>query len=78
MLEQADLPELELLVAGHHGAASSTGLPLLAATRPKCVAISVAEDNAYGHPHADVLRRLALFGCEVYRTDERGTIVFRG
>ncbi len=78
LLEQADLPELELLVAGHHGAASSTGLPLLAATRPKCVAISVAEDNTYGHPHADVLRRLALFGCEVYRTDERGTIVFRG
>ena len=78
LLEQTELPEVELLVAGHHGAASSTGFELLGAVRPKAVAISVGEGNAYGHPHSDVLRRLEIFGCEVYRTDENGTIVFRG
>ena len=78
LLEQTELPELELLVAGHHGAASSTGFELLAATRPKNVAISVAEGNSYGHPHSDVLRRLEIFGCKIYRTDQIGNIVFRG
>ena len=78
LLEQTSLPELELLIAGHHGAASSTGFELLAATRPKCVAISVGEGNSYGHPHEDTLRRLEIFGCEVCRTDQMGDIVFRG
>ena len=78
LLEQIELPELEVLVAGHHGAASSTGFDLLAATVPKNVVISVAEGNPYGHPHSDVIRRLEIFGCKIYRTDEIGTIVFRG
>ena len=78
LLEQAQLPEIEILIAGHHGASSSTGMELLTAIRPQCVVISVGERNAYGHPGSDLLRRLELFGCAVYRTDELGTIVFRG
>lgn len=76
LMQQYDLPRLEVLVAGHHGAASSTSEALLAATRPAVVAISVGE-NGYGHPAAQLLERLAAQGCAVYRTDEDGDIIFR-
>lgn len=78
LLERVQLPELELLVAGHHGSAYSTGLSLLSATQPKAVVISVGEDNSYGHPADDLLYRLRLFGCSIWRTDLDGTITFRG
>ena len=77
LLEKTALPDLELLVAGHHGASNSTGFALLYATRPDVVAISVSAENTYGHPAPDVLERLRLFGCEVRRTDLDGTINFR-
>lgn len=74
---QKDIPELTALVAGHHGSKYSTGAPLLAATSPQYVFISVGVDNSYGHPSQEVLDRLAEYGCQVYRTDQDGTIVFR-
>lgn len=72
------LPDLEILVAGHHGSRTSTSWELLNATHPEIVIISVGEDNSYGHPSWETLERLALFGCGVYRTDIEGTIIFRG
>ena len=78
LLEQTQLPELELLVVGHHGSNTSTGFDFLAATHPKNAAISVGAGNPYGHPHKNVLKRLYLFGCVVQRTDLDGTIVYRG
>ena len=70
------LPELELLVAGHHGAATSTGYRLLNETRPAAVAISAGEGNRYGHPSPEMLQRLEDFGCRILRTDQKGTIIF--
>ncbi len=78
LLENADLPDLEILVAGHHGSRTSTSWQLLNETRPEIVIISVGEDNSYGHPSWETLERLSLFGCSVYRTDTEGTIIFRG
>ncbi len=77
LLENAQLPELELLVVGHHGAASSAGYPLLSVTKPAVAVISVGEGNSHGHPSEDVLFRLKLFDCSVRRTDLHGTIRFR-
>jgi len=78
LLAHTQLPDLEILVAGHHGSKTSTSLELLSATRPELVIISVGEDNRYGHPTWETLERLKLFGCGVYRTDTQGTIIFRG
>lgn len=78
LMESIALPQLELLVVGHHGSGSSTGYPLLSKTRPVYAAISVGEDNLHGHPAADVLSRLELFGTKILRTDLDGTIIFRG
>ena len=76
LLKRADLPELEILVAGHHGSKYSTTAELLEVTKPKIAAISVG-DNFYGHPAQEVLDRLEEIGCAVYRTDLYGNLVFR-
>lgn len=78
LMEDIKLPELELLVAGHHGASGSVSMELLNRTKPKTVVISAGRDNYYGHPAEDTLYRLKLFGCSIWRTDLDGAVVFRG
>lgn len=78
LMDTVDLPDLEILVAGHHGSATSTSWELLNVTRPEIVLISVGEDNSYGHPTWEALERMHLFECLVYRTDLEGTLIFRG
>lgn len=78
LLEDIHLPKLELLVVGHHGSKSATSMELLHATTPKTAVISVGKDNYYGHPTEDVLYRLRLFSCSIWRTDLDGTVVFEG
>lgn len=78
LLLNEQLPDLEILVAGHHGADSSTSEFLLRATRPETVVVSVDEDNRYGHPSESLLQRLQEHGCVVRRTDQEGTIIFKG
>lgn len=78
LMEHTDLPDLEILVAGHHGSKYSTSWELLNETRPEIVIISVGAENRYGHPTEEALERLGLFGCNIYRTDLEGTIIFRG
>ncbi len=78
LLREAELPELEVLIVGHHGSKTSTSQALLEATHPKAAVISVGADNSYGHPTQEVLDRLAQYGVTVYRTDEDGTVIYRG
>lgn len=73
LLQMHELPDLEVLVAGHHGAKTSTGEALLARTAPDVVLISVGE-NRYGHPSPQVLARVAAAGAQILRTDECGDI----
>lgn len=73
LLECWALPQVEVLVAGHHGSKYATGTALLEAICPETVLISVG-DNHYGHPTAELLERCQLVGAQVYRTDESGTL----
>ncbi len=77
LMQNVDLPELEVLIVGHHGSASSTGTALLEQTHPQIAVISVGENNYYGHPSQEVLDRLKDAGCTVYRTDRDGTVIIR-
>ena len=74
MLTHWPIPEVDLLVAGHHGAADATSGVLLEQINPKTVLISAEAGNAYGHPAPETLLRLQNAGAEVLRTDELGTI----
>lgn len=78
LLATRELPDLEMLIVGHHGSGTSTCAELLYLTAPEVAVISVGEDNSYGHPVPEILNRLALYGCAVYRTDLMGDIEFRG
>ena len=77
LLRQRRLPKVDVLIAGHHGAANATCQELLDAVQPDIVCISAGKDNPYGHPNPDTLSRLAAQGCQVYRTDQNGTIIIR-
>lgn len=78
LMRMIDLPQLEVLIVGHHGSKYSTGQYLLDVTRPEIAIISAGLDNSYGHPAQEVLDRLQNAGCKIYRTDLQGTVVFRG
>jgi len=77
LMRKTDLPDVNVLIAGHHGSHNSTSEELLAAVTPETVIISAGEDNRYGHPAPALLDRLRQFGCTVYRTDIHGTIIYR-
>ncbi len=77
LLEREELPQLDVLVAGHHGSDNSTSAQLLAQLMPKCALISVGTNNRYGLPDSATLERLEDYRCEVYRTDLNGTIILR-
>ena len=77
LLALHSLPQVEVMLAGHHGAATSTGAPLLAAVRPEIAVISVGRGNRYGHPRAETMERLRSCGAAIYRTDENGTVTIR-
>ncbi|MEX0916504.1 MAG: MBL fold metallo-hydrolase [Candidatus Spechtbacterales bacterium] len=61
----------DVLKVAHHGSNSSSTPAFLAAVAPRVAVVQVGE-NSYGHPHPDVLARLA--GITILRNDENGTI----
>ncbi len=77
LLVRRRLPDIEVLVAGHHGAKSSTCDTLLERTKPETVLISVGETNSYGHPAAETLARIEKHGAQIFRTDLCGNITVR-
>lgn len=77
LVRSAELPYVDILIAGHHGSKYSTSQFLLDAVRPETVVISAGKNNLYGHPAPELLERLKLYHCRILRTDLDGTVVFR-
>ena len=74
LIERYALPDIEVLMVGHHGSKYSTSDDLLREIMPEVGIISVGE-NGYGHPTVEAMERMAFYGCELYRTDWQGNIV---
>ena len=74
LVEAYDLPDIEVLLVGHHGSKYSTSTTLLESVTPEVGVISVG-DNRYGHPTEETLLRLTDAGMSVYRTDMQGSIL---
>ena len=74
-LVEVDLPvpPTPVLMAPHHGSASSTSAALLRSAGPELVLISVGR-NRYGHPSAEVLARLEAAGVPVLATLNHGAL----
>jgi competence protein ComEC len=68
---------VDVLKVGHHGSRTSSTEALLAAVQPRLAIVSAGVGNRFGHPHDDVLARLASHGARVLRTDRDGGIIVR-
>lgn len=66
----------DVLKVGHHGSSTSSSKSFLNKVKPKYAAISVGEDNMYGHPHRETLAAFENIDAKVYRTDISGDITF--
>lgn len=73
LVKYQPIPDLELLLVGHHGSAGSTDAWFLDRTRPELAVISVGH-NSYGHPAPDTLERLEQAGAQIWRTDQDGPV----
>ena len=73
LVKYYDIPDVEVLVVGHHGSNGSTSEAFLEAVRPEYAVISTGY-NSYGHPHENVLERLTDAGAKTYRTDLHGNV----
>ena len=67
------IPPTPVLVAPHHGSATSTSAALLRAARPSLVLASVGQ-NRYGHPAAVVQERVAHAGVPLLTTRAHGAL----
>ena len=76
LMDRIPLPDLELLITGHHGSAASTSQKLLDLTAPDVAVISAGR-NSYGLPADETLLRLAAAGADIFRTDENGNVHVR-
>nr|WP_245894510.1 ComEC/Rec2 family competence protein [Planomicrobium soli] len=75
MVKAKQTLQADVLKVGHHGAKTSSNTDFLKVVKPKHAVISVGK-NAYGHPTKDVLNRFKTAKATVYRTDQKGNIVF--
>lgn len=68
--------DADVLKVGHHGSKTSTSKEFLEAVSPAYAIIEVGENNSYGHPHSNVVKRIRDYEAMIYRTDRNGDIVF--
>jgi len=65
------------LLAAHHGSRTSTSPAWLKWVSPRVVVVTHGLANPFGHPHADVVRRIQRAGVELESTAERGALLFQ-
>ena len=66
----------KVLKVGHHGSNTSTSQDFLDAVDPQYAVIGVGDPNDYGHPHKKTIEKLQSKNIEIYRTDQKGHIIF--
>lgn len=68
--------DLQLLIAPHHGSATSSTRALVEQLRPEQVVYAAAYRSRYGHPHPQVRARYQAVGSKAYITGETGQLHF--
>ena len=75
MLSNGSLLSADVYKVAHHGSNTGTTDEFLNAVNPTYAVISCGKNNKYGHPHQEVLDKLAKRNILVFRTDTQGTII---
>lgn len=66
-----------LLLAPHHGSATSSTPAFIAAVAPRWTVFPVGYRNRFGHPRSDVVARYRAAGSRLWRSDEDGLVAIR-
>lgn len=66
-----------ILKVAHHGSKYSTSNEFLSTWNPDLALISAGKDNSYGHPHKEMLDRLAQRNIPYFCTTDYGAITIR-
>ena len=74
ILDNYELPRINILKVGHHGSKTSTSERLLKETNPNIALISCGKDNKFNHPNKETINVLNKYKVKYYRTDKQGTI----
>lgn len=69
-----DIGPVALVVAPHHGSATSSGRVLVRSTRPRWVVFPAGVHNAFGHPHPAVVARWERAGACTAVTGRQGML----
>ena len=75
--QSGDRLRSDILVAGHHGSATSSGAGFLAAVAPRYVLYAAGFANRFGFPAAEVRGRVAAQGAVELNTGVLGAVSFR-
>ncbi len=76
LLPQLGTGRVDVLVAGHHGSATSSAPSFVATTRPREVVFSSGRGNPFGHPRPAVVARFRAVGSRIWNTAYDGAIRF--
>lgn len=74
--ELTHITDTKVLILGHHGSRTSTGVELLQHLPNLKMVIASARWKKYGHPHKETLARLAKNKTPVLKTEDWGSIWF--
>lgn len=64
----------DVLKVAHHGSRTSTSTGFLLAASPQIAIVSAGRYNRFGHPHKEVMDRLAHFGTYIKTTANNGVV----
>ena len=75
LLERGADLHAEWLVAPHHGSRGSSSAAFIAAVKPQAVLFSRGWNNAFGHPHPQVVARYRSAGARILDTATDGALM---
>lgn len=75
--KEVDFAGIDIYKAAHHGSRYSNTEELISLVKPELAVISCGEDNRYGHPHIETIKKLEDIGSDIRITKDTGAIMIR-
>ena len=75
-LQSGENLKANVIKLGHHGSSTASTEAFMKRVDPDYAVITCGEGNSYGHPHAETMALMEAYQIPVYRSDEKGDIVF--
>lgn len=74
---ESNVLRASVIKVAHHGSKTSSNIEFLEAVKPEIALIGVGENNKFGHPSEETLKKLKSLNCQIYRTDQCGEITIK-